>query len=185
MIGVYPRDEEIIAEIAGLTKDDEDMEIEAYKAEQKQKNKMIQSDKSVFEYLKEVPTTRIKNQNKVQAMKEKIEHQSRLSKKMSLHQLEETKTKEELVILMLAQSKANIDETILQINNRKKILENEIKTERMKQQQIPGYLLQANDIKRLEAYKERYEKNIQKIQKKLDRVNEIENFILYLKTRLE
>ena len=161
------------------------MEMEAYKEEQKQKNKIIQSDRSIFEYLKEIPTAWMKNQNKTETMKEKIARQSRLSKKISLYQLEETKTKEELIILILAQSKANIDEVLLQIYNRKKTLENETKTERTKQQQTPRHLLQTNDKIGIEDHKLHYEKKIQKIQKKLDRVNDIENFMIYLKTRMQ
>lgn len=145
MVGVFPRDEEIIAEIAGLTKDEEDMEIEAYKEEQKQKMKTIQSDRSVFEYLQEIPTELIKNQKKIETIKKQIQSQSLISKRISLNQLEETKTKEEMIILILAQSKANIDEVLGQIANRKKLFENEIKAERTKQKQIPGYLLKAND----------------------------------------
>jgi|GEM_PF-1989975 len=161
------------------------MEIEAYKQKQKEKTKVIQSDKSVFEYLKEIPTAWIKNQEKAKAIKEKIERQSMISKKISLYNLEETKTKEELIILMLAQSKANIDEILLQIYNRKKIIDDDIKKERTKQEQTPAYLLQARDTEGIKKHKERYEKSIQKIQKKLDRINDIENFMLYLKTRVQ
>lgn len=161
------------------------MEIETYKEEQKQKMRKIQSDKSVFEYLKEIPTVWIKNQSKAEDMKGDIEHQSRISKEISLHQLEETKNKKELITLILAQSKANIDEVLLQINNRKKIFENEIKIERTKQQQIPRHVLLTNDTKIIEDYKQIYEKKVQKIQKKLDKVNDIEKFLIYLKTRMQ
>lgn len=184
MIGVYPRDEEILWEISWLTKDEEDMEIETFKEEQKQKVKSIQSDRSIFEYINEIPEAWMKNQKKAETMKKLIQKQSTNSKKISYYQMEEAKTKEELIVLILAQSKANIGEVINQIANRKKTLEEEIKKEKMKQVNVPGYLLQAKDAMGIQKHKEHYEKLIEKIQKKMEKVNKIEEYIRYLQEKL-
>jgi len=160
------------------------MEIERFKEEQKQKTKSIQSDRSIFEYIHEIPVAWMKNQKKTETMKQLIQKQSLNSKKISYYQMEETKTKEELIVLILAQSKANIGEVINQIANRKKVLEEETKKERMKQVNVPGYLLQAKDIIGIENHKEHYEKLIQKIQKKMDKVNTIEEYVRYLQDKL-
>lgn len=185
MIGVHPRDEEILTEIAWLTKDEEDMEIEKYQKEQKEKRKLIQSDKSIFEYINEIPKERIKNQKNTETIKKLIKNQSITSKKINFTEMEEAKTKEELIVLLLAQSKINIEEVLKQIEQRYKILTEEINIERKKQTNIPGYILRWGNSADIEKHKEYYEKIIQKIQKKIEKINDIEEKITYIQNKID
>lgn len=184
MIGVHPRDEEILTEIAWLTKDEEDMEIEKYQEEQKEKRKLIQSDKSIFEYINEIPKERIKNQKNTEIIKKLIKNQSITSKKINFTEMEEAKTKEELIVLLLAQSKVNIEEVLKQITQRYKILTEEINIERKKQINIPGYILRSGNTADIEKHKEHYEKIIEKIQKKIEKINDIEEKITYIQNKI-
>lgn len=160
------------------------MEIEKYQKEQKEKRKLIQSDKSIFEYINEIPKERIKNQKNTETIKKLIKNQSITSKKINFTEMEEAKTKEELIVFLLAQSKINIEEVLKQIEQRYKILTEEINIERKKQTNIPGYILRSGNTTDIKKHKEHYEKIIQKIQKKIEKINDIEDKITYIQNKI-
>ncbi len=180
-VGVYSRDEEILGDITWLTKNEEDMKREKEAEERKKKVHTIQTDKSMYEYLWEIPGKLAKTEEKKKKITEKIKTQIKISKKVGLSEIEEAKTKEDVIALLLAQSKENMNLVLKNIVDRRHILHEEIKKTEEKKKNIPTHaLLWGNES--VKRHNEFYEKLLNKIQEKLKKLESIENNILYIKS---
>lgn len=178
MIGIYPKDEEILTQIHWLTKSNEDIQREKEKNEWKNKINNIKSDKTIFEYLKKIPEKWIKNEETEKEILEKIQKQTERKKQIRLQEMEEA-DKKELIILLLTQSKENNSLLFTQITNKKRLIEENINKEKEKQNTIPTYTL-SGWKEAIERHKTYHEKNIQKEQKQLKKLISLEEKIKYL-----
>jgi len=178
MIGIHPKDEEILTQISWLTKSNEDIQREQEKNEWKDKINNIKSDKTIFEYLKYIPEKWIKDEETKKEILEKIQKQIDRKKQIRLQEIEEA-DKKELIILLLTQSKENISLLLTQITNKKRLLEESLNKEKEKQNTLPTYTL-AGWKEAIERHKAYHEKNIQKLQKQTKKIISLEGKIKYL-----
>ncbi|HRU50438.1 MAG TPA: protein kinase [Candidatus Absconditabacterales bacterium] len=179
LVGIHPKDEEILLKIKTLTKTEEDIKLEKINKEIKEKVKMIEKGKTIYSLIN-IPESWIKGGKNREDILKKAKNISTNSKRISLSDIMGTKTNKEKIALLFAQSYENIDYLLEQVINESARLQNMKQLEKTKKDQIPSYTLRLGD-EAIKRHQEIFLKKIKKIENQITLIEDIENKLLEIK----
>ena len=179
LVGIHPKDEEILLKIKTLTKTEEDIKLEKINKEIKEKVKMIEKGKTIYSLIN-IPESWIKGGKNREDILKKAKNISTNSKRISLSDIMWTKTNKEKIALLFAQSYENIDYLLEQVINESARLQNMKQVEKTKKDQIPSYTLRLWD-EAIKRHQEIFLKKIKKIENQITLIEDIENKLLEIK----